>query len=54
MTGACPDDLQHVLVLAGDGRSDRLRGAFHQDAKQAGNVGGAWYRSPLRPVAGDA
>lgn len=32
-----PDELQHIviLILAGDGRSDRLRGAFHRDAKQA-------------------
>lgn len=49
-----PDELQLVLILAGDGRSDRLRGAFYQDAKQAGHVGGAWYCGPLRHVAGDA
>lgn len=49
-----PDELQHILILAGDGASDRLRGAFDQDAKQGGHVGGAWYRSPLRHLAGDA
>ena len=51
-----PDELQRIviLILAGDGRSDRLRGAFHRDAKQAGHVGGAWYCGPLRHMAGDA